>query len=621
MRNYTLKNLGLATLILSGISIVSAGNAAAQFNQKVTMPVRSYTPPPAPRQQSVPSTPRTAPAPASHPATSPTPASHPATAPSTTHTPGSVPLAPSTKPPVSVPHPVNQTIDPKPVTPPRPVTVPTTSRSESPSARPMTANHQVQKQQQQTEKEAQKQQKQAEKEAQKQQKEAAKLAKKNGKARTVATSTHSEPVRKPLPTGNVTTHADGTRTIRDTGGREYGVRANGTISSFSGNGRFATFNSTGRVTSLHTATMDVRHTANGGRIVISHRADGATVVATGTHSGYVERTIVHGNKTYVQRTVVFNNRVVTRTFVDYRYAGFFLPHFVTPVFYSRAFYGWVYHPWVAPVHFTFGFVGAPWYLGPEPYFAVSPLYPSASFWLADYAIGETLSAAYDLHQQELAEKVLDTEAAVAAEHTEDSDDAPTLRASETTPITPELKAAIAEEIRQQIAADNTAAANPEKGADYAELPTVLREHNHVFVASDSIGVVTTDQQECQLQPGDILQLNAAPTEGSPLAQLRVASSKVTDCPAGVQVMISVQDLQDMQNNLRAQIASGLETLQKQQGQSGLPAEPADALSIPPKPSVSGLDTAPDQDAISDLDQESQRADTLERDVTQSSLNN
>jgi hypothetical protein len=424
---------------------------------------------------------------------------------------------------------------------------------------------------------------------------------------------------KALPSGDVTVHSNGSLTVKDNSGRQFGVRPNGTISSISSNGRAANFSSNGKVTSVHTANVDIRHTANGQRIVVAHRADNSTVVLTGRHSGYVERTVVRNNRTYVQRTVVVNNQVVTRTYVNYGFAGLILPHFVSPVFYAPAFYGWAYYPWVVPVHYTWGWFGAPWYIGPNPYFVASPVYPSASYWLADYYLGQTMAAAYDANQEALADEANDAAATDMASDDDDADDSSTLRASVTTPITPELKAAIADEVREQLGAENTSAANPDSATSNAELPTELAERNHVFVASSTISVTTTDEQECNLQPGDILQLSMTPANGMPLVQLRVASSRMTDCPAGVQVMVSVQDLQDMQNNLRAQIASGLDTLQKNQGKGGLPAAPPAALSIPPRPGTVGLDSAADKDAVAAIETESGKADALEHDVTQSTF--
>jgi hypothetical protein len=410
---------------------------------------------------------------------------------------------------------------------------------------------------------------------------------------------------KPLPSGDIALHENGSMTLKAAGDRQYGLRANGTISSFSANGKSANFNSRGKVIAIHTASMDIRRGANGRRLVVSHGSDNTTVVATSHLSGYIQRTFQRENRTYIQRTVVLNSRIVTRTYVVYGYRGLALPHFVSPVFYSPVFYGWAFYPWPAPVPYTWGWFGEPWYFGPHPYFVAYPIYASANFWLTDYYLGQTLSAAYHEQQDALAD---------GDSYAFDQDDVNSLQAPEATPITPELKAAIADEVREQIAAENTAAANPEKATSYGELPSILNKGNYVFVVADDLNVTTPEQQECALQAGDTLQLTTPASDSLSLVQLRVTSSKILDCPAGVQVLVSLQDLQDMQNNFRTQIASGLGTLQAKQGTDGLPSAPPETLSIPPQTGIEPLSSA---QAVSMLDSEIRQADALELEMTDS----
>jgi len=418
---------------------------------------------------------------------------------------------------------------------------------------------------------------------------------------------------KPLPTGDVTVHTNGNLTVKASGGRQYGVRANGTIASVTSNGKSASFNSKGKLTSVNSNNMSVRRAAHGERIVVSHPAANTTVVVTGRHNGYIERTFQRENQTYVQRTVVINSRIVTHTYVVYGYHGVLLPHLVSPVFYPRAFYGWVFYPWVAPVGYTWVWLREPWYVGPNPYFVAYPSYPSASLWLTDYYLGQTLSASYQEQQDELADLSADYNNAT------DADDFNSLQASVTTPITPEMKTTIAAEVREQIAAESTAAAHPEKATSYAELPSILSKGSYLFVVAENLSVTTDDQMECALQAGDTLQLTASPSDDSPLAEVRVTSSRKMDCPAGVKVLVSLQDLQEMQNNFRSQVSAGLGTLQNLQGKDGLPSAPPEALSIPPRPATAGIETMQSSEAVSMLDAERQQADALELEMNESLL--
>ena len=199
--------------------------------------------------------------------------------------------------------------------------------------------------------------------------------------------------RKPLPAGEVTVHSNGHLTVKAEGGRHYGVRSNGSLASYRDREKTVSFDQRGKISSIHTANMDVYRGAHGQRTIISRRADGSKVVSTGPHSGYVERSVVANNRTYIQRTTVVNQRAYTSTFVATSLGGLVVAGFVPPIFFAPGFYGWAYYPWAAPISFSWGWFGAPWYLGPNPYFVASPLYPSASLWLTDYMIADTLATA------------------------------------------------------------------------------------------------------------------------------------------------------------------------------------------------------------------------------------
>ena len=426
--------------------------------------------------------------------------------------------------------------------------------------------------------------------------------------------------RKPIPAGDVTVHANERLTVNAGGGRQYGIRPDGSISSYRDSTKTVSFTHSGKVSSLRTANLEVRHSANGQRTVISRRADNINLISTGAHSGYVERNVVVGNQTYIQRTTVINNRIVTNHYVGFAYGGVAMARLVTPVFYAPAFYGWAFYPWVAPIHFTFGWFGAPWYIGPNPYFVPYPVYPGAAFWLTDYMIGETLAEAYEMHAEaELARNRIEDYPSDADDSTiadaEDADPVDTVSAPVTTPITPELKAAIAEEVKQELSYDNAASTAKAQETSYDEVTSVLESPHHVFMVSSDLEVTTLDEQACSLEAGDILQLEAPPAEGSALAELRVASSKRTDCPTGVTVTVVVSDLQEMHNNFRAQVEAGLGKLQAEQGHGGIPVAPPAAVAASPRPTVVGVDTVPPAQANAMLDDERRQADQAEAELT------
>jgi hypothetical protein len=135
--------------------------------------------------------------------------------------------------------------------------------------------------------------------------------------------------------------------------------------------------------------------------------------------------------------------------------------------------------------------------------------------------------------------------------------------------------------------------------------------------SQPLNIFTADSQSCALEAGNVLRLVAAPAADAAAADLTVVSSRRGDCPAGVQVTISLQDLEEMQNNFRAQLDSGLQTLHSRQGQGGLPAAPYSAISPPPKPA--GELPADTQNVQVQLDTQQRLASQAEQGVAQTAF--
>jgi hypothetical protein len=375
----------------------------------------------------------------------------------------------------------------------------------------------------------------------------------------------------------VAVHPDGKLTVTAINGRKFDVRPNGTIASFNGLGKSATFRSNGRVSGIHTAGMSINVGPHGQRKVVSEQPDHSRLVGVGRHSGYLERPVVHNGHSYVQRTYAFNHRSVTMVYTNYRYHGLVMVHYVPRYYYAPEFYGWAYYPWNAPAAYAWGWGGAPWFGYYGGYFSPWNAYLSGANWLTDYYLGQTLAAGYDSEAPPDDGHEKTDAADLNAEPAQDEAYAQT-----DTPITPEVKQVIADEVQQQLAYENAASTQPEQAPTLSDLPQVMTP-NHMFVVNESLNVVTTDGQSCGLAAGEVVRLVATPAEDSPTADLKVVSSRRMDCPAGVTVSMNLQDIQEMQNNFRAQLDSGLKTLHDQQGQGGLPGAPNSAIAPPPRP--------------------------------------
>jgi len=401
-------------------------------------------------------------------------------------------------------------------------------------------------------------------------------------------------------------------------------------------GGMASIRPNGQIRSINRNGMQINRGLNGTRRVESFH-NGARVVSTGRHSGYVQRAYVTRNgRTYVSRTVVVNHVTYTSVYRSYSYRGYCCYYGYHPAYYyAPVYYGWAYNPWPAPVYYGWGWGGAPWYGYYGGYFAPYPSYPSAAFWLTDYLIASNLQAAYQARQAARAD------AANAADNggnssggngngndyqsdqqnqTENND--ASASNSGQVQLSPEVKQAIADEVKAQLAAEQAAAgqgntqnsqgtSNDNQGqasSNNDQVPPALDPIKRTFVVASDMAV-NADGQECQLSQGDVLTRMSDTPDSDQNVAVTVAASKKSDCAVGKQVMVKVDDLQEMYNHFQEQIDQGMKDMAAKQGTNGLPKAP-DTKTVPsdvPAP-------APDNNAAKALEDQQQAADQAEAQV-------
>ncbi len=443
---------------------------------------------------------------------------------------------------------------------------------------------------------------------------------------------------RPLPHGDVIVHPNGSLLLNAEGGRHYGLRPNGTLASYSHQGQLARFGPSGHITSFHSENMEFHRSLAGPRIVTARYPNHSVLVSVGPHHGYLERPLIVRDRPYFLRTYVRGPVVYSHVYLGYAYAGVPLHYFVAPVYYSPAFYGWASYPWVRPVPYSWGWSAAPWYGGPQPYFVASPVYPNASFWLTDYYLGDMLNAAYQqqadagasdddqaLPQDDLADLTApDDPTDPQDDNTQPESDPPSpVYAQTATPISAELKAAIADEIHEQLAYDNAAqalpASDPNPLTGYDSLPATLKRPNYIFVVADPKRVLTSDNHVCKIDTGDTLRIVTPPPPDATVIWTKVASSREHDCPAGAEVSVNLDDLQSMVNNLREHVETGLNQLRLNQGNNGLPAPPLAAVAAPPRQAIPDNLTKPDAGVQTMLQTEQQQANQAATQIQNTAL--
>src|SRR5216684_5658709 len=390
----------------------------------------------------------------------------------------------------------------------------------------------------------------------------------------------------------------------------------------------ATFRKDGKVRSIQTAKgMKIEHGVHGGRRIESTH-NGRKVVSMGKRGGYSQRAYYsQGGRTYVQRTYYVGGQSYAYGYSSYYYGGYPYYGYAPSYYYGPGYYGWAYNPWPAPVTYGWGWGGSPWYGYYGPYFQPYPVYPTAAFWLTDYLIAANLQAAYaaaesgELEPQQLGPQSTDM---IASLWTTDPLIAANLGAAygpymfgaaaakgNATQLSPEVKQAISDEMKQEIAAEQAAAKGTQKAASGDEVPAALDPKIRIFVVSSNLDATTSDGVECGLTPGDVISRTGDTPDDDRMVDATVESSKKDDCAVGVSVGVDVGDLQEMHNQLRIHMDAGLKTLAEKQGKDGIPAAPdtkTQAGEVPPP--------APDTNVANDLQQQKKDADQAEAEAQQ-----
>jgi len=195
-----------------------------------------------------------------------------------------------------------------------------------------------------------------------------------------------------------------------------------------------------------------------------------------------------------------------------------------------------------------------------------------------------------------------------------------------TPLSPEVKQAIADEVKNQLALENAEAAQVKAGQDVdagsSGIARIIQDvgngHSHLFVVGDSLDVTNAStQQECHLSEGDAVQLATAPPPDATAANVIVKSSKGgVECTANITVAVNLSDLQEMQNHMREQIDAGLKDMQSKAGTGGLPQPPASAKAAPTEPQYAAIAPPPSPQDQSDLEAQDKEAGTAESEAQQ-----
>ena len=420
---------------------------------------------------------------------------------------------------------------------------------------------------------------------------------------TTAGAAHSTTSAAGHPAGGAAGHtAAAGHPAGAAGGHAGGAVAKGHTTTTAKNGAAVTKRADGKVASLHDSKrgMDVHHSLSGNRRVVVERGDHSRIVAERGGRGYVQRPYMYHGHEYAMRGYYYHGAYYHNYYGRYYYHGMYLNPYYPAYYYGPGYYGWVYNPWAAPVAFGWGWGGNPWYGYYGGFFTPYPVYASASLWLTDYMISQSLQAAYQAQ--------VDAKIQAAA-------------LSNPAPLTPDVKQLIADEVRRQVALENAESQSAKGGEPDAASSSIQRMltdgTQHVFIAGQDLDVVDAAGNECAVSEGDALQLAGQTAPDASAANLVVLASKGgKECVKGDTVAVNLPDLQEMQNHMRETIDRGMQDLQKKQGQGGLPAAPASAKAAPVESQMAAIAPPPPpaDEVAAQINQQAGEADKAEQEA-------
>ncbi len=343
-------------------------------------------------------------------------------------------------------------------------------------------------------------------------------------------------------------------------GRQWLVDKNNHVTAFSHNNLQAKFGDDGRPNFVHVQqpgnNMVVVRSMHGDRETLAIRPGNVAVVTFGNDQGYIQRPM-QGRPGYFQRTSLENGQPTAHVYRGYRYGNIVYFRYMPSRYYQPGFYQWAGGTWRSPVSYAWQSPGGGYY---SNYFTPSQSYSSRSSWLTDFVLNANLQIAFQNHQQ------YETQQPGAPPNGDTN--------SDVTPVNPETKAAISQEVQEQISQESSDSASGAGTAQNGQAPPpVMDPSQRTIVVSQSLDV-PQGSATCTLSPGDVVYRSGDNVVAGNKVGVNVVASKGGDCPANTATQVDVATLQEMHNQFREQVDNGLSALADKQGQSGMPPGPA-----------------------------------------------
>lgn len=272
-----------------------------------------------------------------------------------------------------------------------------------------------------------------------------------------------------------------------------------------------------------------------------------------------------GNTVYQERRDTWKNRPAIyreyknrhkTTYVQNYYYGRPI-YFYRPSLFDDHYYSFTLRSWSYPVQYRWSWNYYNYNRLPKytRYYTPYPKYYSPAYWLTDYLIMSLIESNY---QRNYSDNLVYNDPSNNNYDRNDSyndydnlDDNYSEESNQTV-----LNETIKEEIRQQVEEslrDQQNAIRSDSTMDPAQILTPGR----LLVVHAELNVEDQNGGQCQLDEGDVLRLLNQPTSDNQTAQLKVVSAKGSSCPAGTTLVISTENLVEMENEFQTRIQQGM----------------------------------------------------------------
>ena len=257
---------------------------------------------------------------------------------------------------------------------------------------------------------------------------------------------------------------------------------------------------------------------------------------------YTARNYANNGRNYQQRTYTRNNTTIVHNYNTY-YRGGYAYHSYVPFYsYEPSFYSWCYHPWYTPTYYGWGWTSDPWYPHYGYYFHPYPAYYSPIQWITDYFFSSLLQNNY---RNEVGAARADAAAA-----RQDANDARTQL--------------LTQQMKDQVGVQVQAAMAAHEKKESLTVQDVMKDPKYLVAITAEIEVTYTNQDgACTLSRGDIVRFASEPLENERIAHMFVVTAKKGSCHAGSRVEISMEHLQEMQNDFMEKVEEGMNAAKKE----------------------------------------------------------